>query len=199
LFLYDFLYGEIDMNPRLILLVSLVFLGAATRLGPHWPNFTAIGAICLFGGAYFRRLWVALLVPLAAIALSDVPLTLFVYGPMGLGVNWFKYVCFALTVLLGVMLRERVTVGRTAGAAVLATALFFLLSNFQVWLGGDGIHYPHTPAGLLACYAAALPFTLNMLAGNLFYCGLLFGAMELAQRQWPSLAAESLARPVAAQ
>ena len=86
------------MNPRVLLLVSLIFAGAATRLAPHWWNLTAIGAICLFGGAYFRRLWVAMLVPLAAIALSDIPLTLFVYGPQGHGVNWFKYVCFALTV-----------------------------------------------------------------------------------------------------
>lgn len=186
------------MNPRVLLLVSLIFAGAATRLAPHWWNLTAIGAICLFGGAYFRRLWVAMLVPLAAIALSDIPLTLFVYGPQGHGVNWFKYVCFALSVPVGALLRDRVTVGRTAGAAAVATGVFFVLSNFHVWLGGDGTLYPHTLVGLLACYAAALPFALNMLVGNLLYCGVLFGAMELAQRRWPSLAAQPAAELVPA-
>ena len=58
-------------RPRLVLLCSLILAGAATRLVPHAWNFTAIGAICLFGGAYFRRWWLAFLVPLAAIALSE--------------------------------------------------------------------------------------------------------------------------------
>jgi hypothetical protein len=181
-------------KPRVLMLIALIAAGAASRLIPHWWNFTAIGAICLFGGAYFRPKWAAFLVPLAAIAVSDIVLTAFVYGPMGLGVNWFKYVCFALTVMLGMLLRERVTVGRTAGVAVLAAAMFFVLSNFQVWLGGDGISYPHTLAGLLACYVAAIPFALNMLWGNLFYCGVMFGAWELLQWRWPVLSSQPLGR-----
>jgi Family of unknown function (DUF6580) len=183
-------------KPRILMLLALIAAGAATRLIPHWWNFTAIGAICLFGGAYFKQKWAAFLVPLAAIAISDVILTAFVYGPMGLGVNWFKYVCFALTVMLGMLLRERVTVGRTAGVAVLATAMFFVLSNFQVWLTGDGITYPHTFAGLATCYIAAIPFALNMLWGNLFYCGVLFGAWELLERQLPVLAADPLGQVI---
>ena len=179
-------------KPRVLMLLALIAAGAASRLIPHWWNFTAIGAICLFGGAYIRPKWAAFLVPLAAIAVSDVLLTAFVYGPMGLGVNWFKYVCFALTVLLGMSLRDRVTAGRTAGVAVLATAMFFVLSNFQVWLGGDGVTYPKSLAGLVACYVAAIPFALTMLLGNLFYSGVLFGAWELMQRRWPVLTAQPL-------
>jgi hypothetical protein len=176
------------IHPRFVLIVSLILAGAATRLVPHWWNATAIGAICLFGGAYFRRTWLAFLVPLAAIALSDIPLQLFVYGPQGFGPNYFKYVCFAATVPIGMLLRDRVTVGRTAGAAILAAAVFFLISNFHVWLGGDGVLYPLNAAGLLACYIAALPFALNMVWGNLLYSAVLFGTLELAQRRWPSLA-----------
>ena len=186
-------------QPRVLLILSLIMAGAATRLVPHWWGATAIGAICLFGGAYFRRPWLAFVVPLAAIALSDIPLTLFVYGPQGYGVNYFKYVCFAATVPLGMLLRDRVTVGRTAGAAILAAAAFFLLSNFQVWLTASEASYPKTAAGLLACYVAGLPFALNMAVGNLVYCGVLFGAMEFAQRRWPSLAAQPLAAPAVVQ
>jgi hypothetical protein len=186
------------IHPRFLLIVSLILAGAATRLAPHWWNATAIGAICLFGGAYFRRTWLAFLVPLAAIALSDIPLQLFVYGPQGYGPNYFKYVAFAATVPIGMLLRDRVTIGRTAGAAVLAAAVFFLLSNFHVWLGGDGIDYPRNAAGLLACYIAALPFALSTVWGNLFYSAVLFGTMELAQRRWPSLAAETKLQPVLA-
>jgi hypothetical protein len=182
-------------RPRLLMICSLILAGAATRLVPHAWNFTAIGAICLFGGAYFRRWWLAFLVPLAAIALSDIPLTLFVYGPQGMGVNYFKYFAFALTVPLGMLLRNRVTVGRTAAAAVLAAGLFFLVSNFHVWLGGDGVLYPKTASGLLLCYIAGLPFALNMAVGNLVYSAILFGTMEFAQRRWPALAEWPLGQP----
>ncbi len=179
------------IHPRFVLIVSLILAGAATRLAPHWWNATAIGAICLFGGAYFRRIWLAILVPLAAIALSDIPLQLFVYGPQGYGPNYFKYVAFAATVPIGMLLRDRVTIDRTAGAAVLGAAVFFLISNFQVWLTADEIAYPRNLGGLMACYVAALPFALNQVWANLFYSAVLFGTMELAQRRWPSLAADS--------
>ncbi|MEX2176353.1 MAG: DUF6580 family putative transport protein [Pirellulaceae bacterium] len=185
-------------SPRALTLAALIVAAAATRLAPHWPNFTAIGAICLFGGACFRSRPAAFLVPLAAIALSDVLLTAFVYGP-GMGPNYFSYVCFALTILLGMALRERVTLPSTTAAAVLAAVGFFLLSNFQVWLGGDGITYPRTLPGLVACYIAAIPFGLNMLYANLFYCGALFGGMELLKRQWPALARCTSSRPAIAQ
>jgi hypothetical protein len=163
--------------PSALVVVSLIAGAAATRLAPHWWNLTAVGAVCLFGGAYFQRRWLAFGVPLAALAISDVFLQIFVYPEFG--PNYFKYVCFALTVPLGFLLRGRTRILPVGAAAVGATALFFLLSNFEVWYSGHGNRYPLTPAGLLACYIAALPFSLNMLYGNLLFSGLLFGAMEI--------------------
>ena len=64
-----------------------------------------------------------------------------------------------------------------AGAAV----LFFLLSNFEVWLSGHGQTYPRNLPGLVACYIAAIPFGLNMLYGNLLFSALLFGGMEFVK------------------
>ena len=43
--------------------------------------------------------------------------------------------------------------------------------------------YPKTPAGLLHCYLAALPFFRNSLVGDLCYVGLIFGSLE-AFRAW---------------
>jgi hypothetical protein len=183
------------LYPSAITIAALILGAAATRLAPHWWNLTAVGAVCLFGGAYFQRRWAAFLVPLAALAVSDVLLQIFVYP--GFGPNYFKYVCFALTVPLGFLLRGRTTALPVGAAAVGATVLFFLLSNFEVWLSGHGNLYPLTPAGLLACYVAALPFSLNMLYGNLLFSGLLFGGMELwkARRATvPSLAGRQAIR-----
>jgi len=183
------------LNTRVIALLMMILAAAATRLLPPvlgvW-NFTGVGAICLFGGAYFRRDWVALFVPLAALLLSDVLLAALLYGFVGFPVIWMNYVLFGLTVVFGRALKGCVTFGRVTIAAVAASIMFFLVSNFHVWLTGhDG--YPYTPAGLFACYAAALPFAESMLLGNLFYCGVLFGGYELLTRQWPILREPKLA------
>jgi len=168
------------LKPNLWTIAALICLAALSRIAPHWWNLTAVGAVCLFGGAYFERKWLAFLVPLAALAISDVFLQTFVYR--GMGPNYFKYVCFAVTVPLGMLLQGRTRLVPVASAAVGAAALFFLLSNFAVWYAGDGTGqermYPFTPAGLLACYIAAIPFSLNALYGNLVFSGLLFGGME---------------------
>ena len=184
------------LNSRVIALLTMIVAAAATRFLPPvlgvW-NFTGVGAICLFGGAYFRRGWMALLVPLAALLFSDLLLAMFLYGFVGFPVIWMNYVLFGLTAVLGRLLKGRVTFGRVTVTAIAATAMFFLISNFHVWLTGHDANYPFTPAGLLACYVAALPFAQSMLLGNLFYCGVLFGGYELLLRQWPVLREPTLA------
>jgi len=176
---------------RAVFLIPMILAAAATRIIPHPWNFTAVGAMCLFGGAYFPRRWQALVTPLAALLLSDIILAATVYGFGSLRSVWMSYVLFALTVLMGMMLRGRVTFGSVTVTAVGASVMFFLISNFKVWLTGHG--YPHTPVGLWACYVAALPFAQNMLLGNLFYCGVLFGGWELLSLQWPVLRQPALA------
>jgi hypothetical protein len=61
-----------------------------------------------------------------------------------------------------------------------ASVVFYLVSNFGVWLQGK--LYAMTWEGLGACYLAALPFFKNMLAGNAVYALVLFGGFALAQR-----------------
>ena len=46
-----------------------------------------------------------------------------------------------------------------------------------------------TSAGLAACYAAAIPFFQNTVAGDLFYAVLLFGGFALAKHFVPQLRA----------
>jgi hypothetical protein len=180
------------INPRGLVLITMILAAAATRLIPPlaapyanlW-NFTAIGAMCLFGGAYFQRKSIAFLVPMVALFLSDVLLAAVLYGFSSLSVVWMSYLLFGLTTLLGMTLRGRVTFLNVTAAAVVATAGFFLISNFNVWFSGD--FYPHTAAGLATAYIAAIPFAENMLLGNLFYGAVLFGGYELMSMRWPVL------------
>jgi hypothetical protein len=72
-------------------------------------------------------------------------------------------------------------------ASVAGSIVFFLVSNFGTWaLSGM---YAHTLTGLAACYAAAIPFFQNTLAGDLFYATLLFGGFRVAELLVPKLRA----------
>jgi hypothetical protein len=63
-------------NTRNIVLVLMIIAAMAMRLVsykyPVLSNFTPIGAIAIFGGAYFTDKWKAYLVPLAALFVSDI-------------------------------------------------------------------------------------------------------------------------------
>src|SRR5215208_5812252 len=101
------------LNVRALTLVTMILAAASTRIIPHPWNFTAVGAMCLFGGAYFQRRWASILVPLAALLLSDVVLTLTIhrnakYDSGILLVMASGYVLFGLTAGLGMLLRGRV-------------------------------------------------------------------------------------------
>jgi hypothetical protein len=187
-----------SLAPRAMALVTMIAAAAATRIIPHPWNFTAVGAMCLFGGAYFRRSWQAFFVPMAALVLSDIVLaaTRYDFSLFGYTSIWVGYGLFALTALIGMLLRGRVTVGGVAVAAIGSSLMFFFVSNFVAWIEGHG-GYPYTPAGLVACYIAAIPFAQNMFLANLFYSGVLFGGMEFAKArrfaivQQPSAASAS--------
>ena len=82
------------LKPRLLVLLSMVFAAAMSRLIPHPPNMTSIAAVALFGGAYFSDKRLAFAVPVAALFLSDLVLGLYRHMEV-------VYLSFALVVLIG--------------------------------------------------------------------------------------------------
>ena len=171
------------MKTRYLALAAFILLAAATRMVPHPSNFAPITAIALFGGVQFRGKAEAFLVPLAAMFLSD--LVLGFHSQMA-GV----YLSFALIVLIGRWVRGRKTASGIAGGALAGSVLFFLLTNFGVWVS-DGM-YPKTAQGLLQCYVAAIPFFENSLLGDAFFSLTLFGGFALAERYLPRMREEAL-------
>lgn len=165
-------------SPRFAVIAGLILAAAASRLLPHPPNFTPVGAVALFGGACLADKRLAFLVPLAAMFLSDLVLGLHRGMPV-------IYLCFALVVCLGFRLRCHRRPLPVAAAAVAGALLFYLVSNFGVWARGR--MYPLTIDGLAACYVAALPFLQNMLLGNLGYAALLFGGLAVAEQRFPNV------------
>ena len=156
------------------LAMGLIVLGAVTRLIPHPANVVPVGGLSLFAGARLRG-WQAYLVPLLLMAVSDPLLGGYSFATP------FVYASFLINVWIGTRLRSTESPWRIGGAALIGATQFFVISNFGTWLGSTSF-YPHTFAGLMACYVAAIPFFWRTLAGDLFYTAVFFGLYALARR-----------------
>lgn len=163
---------------RAILAAIMIVLAAVVRILPHPWNFTPIGAMAIFSGAMFRDRRVAFLFPLVALFAGDLFVGIHRLIPV-------VYASFLLSVLIGTWLANRRTVLRIGGAVFLGALQFFLITNFAIWRVFDT--YPHTPAGLVACYIAGLPLFGNTLAGDAVYAALFFGIFSLAEHHFPTL------------
>ncbi|MEO6039971.1 MAG: DUF6580 family putative transport protein [Saprospiraceae bacterium] len=166
--------------------LALVLLAAASRIFPHPDNFSPIAAMGLFGAAYFQRRWMMVLVPFAGLFFSDLFLNNVVYKQFYPGFTWYTslwvYAAFAMVILVGwAILHGRIRAERVIAASLLASVIFFLVTNFSVWQGSG--MYSHTWAGLLGCYAAGLPFFTNTILGDLCFSALLFGTYEWVTRR----------------
>lgn len=149
----------------------LVLAAVCSRAIEHPLNFTPIGAIGLFAGAYLhdKRAW---LLPVCILLISDFFIGF--YEPISM---LFVYFGFALSVSIGrLLLSKKRSILKLGGAAFSSATLFFLISNFGTWLSGT--LYPMSFPGLIECYVMAIPFYGNTLAGDLFYAFVLFGLYE---------------------
>lgn len=167
-----------SIAPGFLLLTGMIITAAFVRLIPHPPNFAPIAAMALFGGAYFTKKWAAFLVPLAAMFITD--LFLGFHATM-----WAVYLSFILIVALGMVLIKQKKIGNIFLASVSASVLFFVITNFGVWITTP--YFEKTGAGLAAAYTSAIPFFHHTLLGDLFFVAILFGVYQLIKVKFPNL------------
>lgn len=159
------------MNLKIASLIMII-VGVSARLLPHPPNMAPITALALFSGVYLPKKY--FFIPLAAMFISDMFIGF--YGITML----YVYGSFALVGLLGWWLRNQKGAFNIFVASIASSVLFYLITNFAVWL------YPHSfyskdLSGLLESYYLAIPFFRNTLLGDLGYTTLFFGSYELAK------------------
>ena len=162
---------------RLMVIAAMIFVAAASSLIPHPPNFTPLAAIALFAGAHLSRR-AAFTLAFGALLVRDAIIGFHSLMP-------FVYVCYAFNVCLGFWLRDQRSPLRVAGASLIGSVIFFLITNFAVWAVLET--YPHTVPGLLACYVAGIPYFGNTLASDLIYSLAMFGLFAFAQLRIPTL------------
>jgi hypothetical protein len=197
-----------SITPRFWVLTLMILAAASLRLLPGPANFAAGGALALFAGASFadRRLGVAM--PLLALFVSDLGIEVLyrlqwsslpgIYPEM-----WTVYICYALIAVLGWSLRQWRHLLPVASAAVAASLLFFLITNFFVWLLSPAVdaplhgYYLKNWDGLMLCYDMGLPFFRNTFLSDLLFTPALFAGLWVLEAACPQLR-QSAAQPMAA-
>jgi hypothetical protein len=146
-------------------IISLIAIAVGWRIINHnyqfAPNLELVTAISVL--AAITMGWrIALIVPIVTMIISDI-----IIGNSLIFI--FTWGSFAIIGLSAVVLRKlndkpKLQIISSVGFAAAGTFLFFIVTNFGVWLQG---WYPMTWAGLVDCFVMAIPFYRTMLIGNL--------------------------------
>ena len=172
----------------------LLVVAALYRIIPNRPaGFAPQMALALFGGSMISNKKWAIVLPLLSLLISDVlyqvlyslnlsPIPGFYEGQVQV------YLVFVAITLFGFLLKK-INFKNVALFSVSGSVIFFVLSNFMVWLGGGGFQRPKTFSGLMQCYSDALlfyrdgglihGFAGNFILGDLIFTTILFGGFYL--------------------
>ena len=166
-----------------LIIPAIIICAAFTRLIPHPSNFTPIIAMGLFGGAYLKDHRLVFFIPLIAMIIADAFLGF--HGTM----IWV-YGSLIIISMMGILLKNRTTPKNCAVATLGGSLIFFLVTNFGVWFI-SGL-YEKSIAGLITCYAMALPFFHNTLAGSVVYSAIMFGGYAGLKNYLPNSVPDSI-------
>ena len=93
---------------------------------------------------------------------------------------------YGAIILFGLVLfKNKLTLVHLGLGAIGAGVLFFIISNFGVWM--NGLMYSKDLSGLLNCYIAGIPFFKGTIMGNFFYIPVIFGTYSIMQKRFPIL------------
>jgi len=169
----------------LVLMVSLY------RIMPGRPwGFAPQIAMALFSGSIVKDKKYAFLLPMFSMLVSDIIYEFLFQLKIAAMPGFYSgqlsnYVLFIALTVVGFKIQQTKALQIIAGSFA-AAVLYFILSNFVVWIGGgldiNSLPYPKTMNGLLTCYAAGLIFFKNSLYATLFFSGILFGGYALINK-----------------
>lgn len=193
----------LQLRRETILLTLFVLFAALWRVLPYWfpglaanwlHNAAPIGALALTAGAFIRPWGVGIGLPVLAMFLADFAIQDVSGEGFYSGIG-YTYLGFALVVPLGRWLRGKGFAWAVPVGAVLGSVVFFLVSNFGVWLVSAGcaeaiappMCYPGGVEGLGIAYLEGLAFYRHSLLGDLAFTALFFGAMSWSLAKRPAL------------
>jgi len=141
---------------------SLILILALSRLIPHPPNFTPIIAMAIISNYFFKNIYSSILALSLSMFLSDIFI--------GFYTNMiFVYFSLFLINIIFFKINEKYKINykNIFLYGLAGSILFYLISNFGVWLLGD--LYTKNFEGLISCYILAIPFLKNTLLSTIFF------------------------------
>ncbi|HEU0063789.1 MAG TPA: DUF6580 family putative transport protein [Flavisolibacter sp.] len=159
-----------------LLFILMVVIGSVCRFLGFAPQI----AMAVFGAVVISDKKWAIALPLLSMFLSDILFeVLYHYGLADYGGFYVgqitNYILFALITIFSFWVRGKNWLNITA-AVIAAPVIYFLLSNFMVWLNGGGLARPKTFDGLLLCYNDAVPFFRASLVNTIIFAAIFFGS-----------------------
>lgn len=171
--------------------VLLVVIAAVYRIIPGRPyGFAPQIAMALFAGSVVTEKKMSFLLPLLSMFVSDALYQL-LYNSGLTSIQGFysgqitNYILFAGLTVIGFFVKKN-NAAQIIGGSLAAATLYFIASNFLLWFDGglalNGLPYAKSWAGLMECYAAAVPFYLNSIYATLTFSAVLFGVYYFIQK-----------------
>lgn len=154
-----------QIKGNLTLLIALVGLLVISRLLPHWPNVTALGALTILAPRWFRNNKLILIIPLVALLVSDA-----IIGFHSTMIYTYLSVFLVSWISLKAPMNRWNKTADMIFSGFAASVLFYVITNFGAWLALE--LYSKSIAGLLLSYWNALPFFGYEFMGTLFYMGM---------------------------
>jgi len=186
---------KIKLNPRtLTLVLFIVVIGLSRVLIPligdleGLANYSAVGALAIFGAAYFNKTK-SLSFPILTLLLSDIVLSLTVYKSYSNGFlyeGWYWiYIAFALMAVVSKFLMTKINASGFLIATLATVLIHWIVTDFGIWYGSA--FYPQTFAGFVDVLYKAIPFEFRFLYGTLGYGFVMFGLFEALTMKFPVL------------
>ena len=140
--------------------IGLIFILALSRLMPHPDNFTPIIALAIMSSYFFRNINFSYAIMLFSMLLADFFIGF--YSHM-----LFVYSSLFLIVLIFFKISKKINYKNLFIFSFFGSVIFFLISNFGVWLVGN--LYERNINGLIECYFMAIPFFKNTIISTLIF------------------------------
>lgn len=187
--------SNLRFNPRNLTLLLMILVITVFRLvvtfnseALQFANFSSIGAVALFGGAYFKDNLKAFAFPILSLLISDVVLYTTIYKQyvdILLIQETYTYLAIILMVLAGRLLLKKVTVANLLLSTLAIVFIHWIVSDFGSWYKNP--LFTQDLAGYWNCLVKAIPFEIRFLEGTLIYGAILFGGFELLKAKYPVL------------
>ena len=176
------------MFAAIALLLAVVVYRVVTGFsssGDHlWLlNIAPLAAIVLCGAVYLPKR-MAIVLPLAMLAISDVILNVFLYHwPLTSPHILSRYVAYAIVLALGFALRGRARWPELIGASIVGSLIFYVVTNTGSWIAEP--LYAKTFAGWIQALSTGTPghpptwwFYRQTFIGDIVFTVLFVGCMK---------------------